>query len=278
MKKVILIASSLAFFFACSEEKQEATYSRCPQASADDVVNTVADVEGNTYTVVKIGENEWFTSNLKTTKLNDGSDIAVVADNEQWANATEAACATYNNAEDAEMVYNYAAVKTEKLCPEGWTVPTENEWLQLAATYASVENAEGWDQVPTTIGWDSTNFSASAAGFREKNGNFYEEGNLGLWWTSTDHNEANAMYVYMRNIGSEKAKYVGLTKSHIGRTKGLSVRCVRKYDASNTYAKPAPTCPVGETDGVSGATKTEVDTTLKELVETKIIEKVEESK
>lgn len=250
MKKIMIIASSLTFLFACSEEKQEATYSRCPQASAEDVANTIADVDGNTYKVVKIGENEWFASNLKTTKLSDGTEIEKIADNEQWASTKEPACATYNNAEDGEMVYNYVAVQANP-CPEGWTVPTENEWLQLAAEYANVKNAEGWDQVPTTIGWDSTNFAAVAAGFRERDGKFYEEGNLGLWWTSTDHNEANAMYVYMKNIGSEKAKYVGINKSHIGRTTGLSVRCIRKYDASNTYATAkAEVAPVADTTAI----------------------------
>lgn len=242
MKKVILIASSLAFFFACSEEKTEANYNRCPQASTNDVVNTISDIDGNKYQVVKIGDNEWFTSNLKTTKLADGTPIENVTADDAWANTSTPAYATYNNAEDADVVYNYAAVQSGNLCPEGWTVPADTaEWLQLAATYAAVEDASGWDKVPTTIGWDSTSFAAKAAGFRERNGKFYEEGDMGLWWTSTPHNEANAMYVFMKNIGSETKKYVGVNKSHIGRTAGLSVRCVRKYDAANTYDAPAPT-------------------------------------
>ena len=238
MKKVILIASSLAFFFACSEEKTEANYNRCPQATADDVANTIQDIDGNQYKVVKIGDYEWFASNLKTTKLADGTAIENVAAEEDWAKTTAPAYSTYNNEDGAEVLYNYAAVQANP-CPEGWYVPTDSvEWLQLAATYAGIENATGWDKVPTTIGWDSTSFSAKAAGFRERNGKFYEEGNLGLWWTSTPHNEANAMYVYMKNISTESQKYVGLNKSHIGRTTGLSVRCVRKYDAANTYAAP----------------------------------------
>lgn len=238
MKKIILIASSLLFFFACSEEKTEANYSRCPQASTDDVVNTVSDIDGNMYKVVKIGDYEWFAENLKTTKLADGSAIINVNTNEDWTNVTEPAYATYNNEDNGEVVYNYAAVQVNP-CPEGWYVPSDSvEWLQLAATYANVEDATGWDKVPTTIGWDSTSFSAKAAGFRERNGKFYEKDNMGLWWSSTPHNEANAMYVFMKNISSETKKYIGLNKSHIGRTTGLSIRCVRKYDANNKYNTP----------------------------------------
>jgi uncharacterized protein (TIGR02145 family) len=253
MKKVILIASSLAFFFACSEEKTEANYNRCPQASADDVVSTVQDVDGNQYKVVKIGDYEWFASNLKTTKLADGTAIANVTAEEDWANTTEPAYATYNNEDGAEVLYNYAAVQANP-CPEGWYIPTDSvEWLQLAATYAGIENATGWDKVPTTLGWDSTSFAAKASGFRERNGKFYEEGNLGLWWTNTPHNEANAMYVYMKNISAESQKYVGLNKSHIGRTTGLSVRCVRKYDAANTYSTPEPKAVECTADTIANA-------------------------
>ena len=175
MKKVILIASSLAFFFACSEEKTEANYNRCPQATADDVVNTVQDIDGNQYKVVKIGDYEWFASNLKTTKLADGTAIENVAAEEDWANTTAPAYSTYNNEDGAEVLYNYAAVQANP-CPEGWYVPADSVWLQVAATYAGIVDSTGWDKVPTTIGWDNTSFSAKAAGFRERNGKFYEEG------------------------------------------------------------------------------------------------------
>ena len=271
MKKVILIISSLSLLFACSEDKKEANYNRCPQASADDIVNIVADVDGNEYKVVKVGDYEWFTSNLKTTKLADGTPIENIACEEGWSKADKPAYATYNNEEGAEVVYNYAAVQANP-CPEGWYVPADTaEWMKLAAQYAGIEKAEGWDQVPTTIGWDSTSFAAKAAGFRERNGNFYKEGEMGLWWTSTPHNEANAMYVFMKDITAGSKKYVGLNKSHIGRTAGLSVRCVRKYDANNTYAKAVAEqieTAMDSTDAVSGATQEVKDTIAEEIVNT----------
>ncbi len=106
--------------------------------------------------------------------------------------------------------------------------------IQPAVNYANIENATGWDKVPTTIGWDASGFQASAAGFRERNGVFYEKDKLGLWWTKNHHNEQNAMYILMKNVSTDSTKeYQGINISHIGRTAGLSVRCVRKYSADN---------------------------------------------
>ncbi len=243
MKKVIVIlSSSITLFAACSQDTQEANYTRCPQANSKDVVSTVTDVDGNTYKTIKIGDNEWFASNLKTTKLNDGTPIKNIANEKAWSEAKDAAYATYNNEENAEVLYNWAAASSDKLCPEGWTVPEDADWLQLAATYANVENATGWDKVPTTIGWDASGFQASASGFRERNGVFYEKDKLGLWWTKNHHNEQNAMYILMKNVSTDSTKkYLGINISHIGRTAGLSVRCVRKYSADNAQKEVVDT-------------------------------------
>ena len=232
MKKVIVILSSFALFAACSQETEEVNYGRCPQANSEDIVSTVTDIDGNTYKTIKIGNKEWITSSLKTTKFNDGTPIKNITNNKEWSETKDAAYATYNNEENGEVLYNWAAASSDKLCPEGWTVPQDTvEWLQLAATYAKVENATGWDKVPTTTGWEASSFQATPAGFRERDGAFYEKDNIGLWWTKNHHNEQNAMYIYMKSeISSDSTKtFTGINKSHIGRTTGLSVRCVRQY-------------------------------------------------
>jgi hypothetical protein len=46
----------------------------------------VSDVDGNTYNSVSIGSQIWMTENLKTTKYNDGTDIAFITDSLGWLN------------------------------------------------------------------------------------------------------------------------------------------------------------------------------------------------
>jgi hypothetical protein len=45
----------------------------------------VTDADGNTYTTVKLGTQEWIVENLKTTKYNDNIGILNVTDASQWS-------------------------------------------------------------------------------------------------------------------------------------------------------------------------------------------------
>jgi hypothetical protein len=45
---------------------------------------TVTDADGNVYQTVKIGDQVWTTSSLRTTKYNDGTPIPNVTDDKEW--------------------------------------------------------------------------------------------------------------------------------------------------------------------------------------------------
>ena len=101
--------------------------------------STISDIDGNIYETVSIGTQCWTKTNLKVTKYNNGDEIPD-STNSTWGTATIGARTGY----DVSVVslndyvgtfgylYNwYAATDSRKLCPDGWHVPTDEEWTIL---------------------------------------------------------------------------------------------------------------------------------------------------
>jgi len=61
--------------------------------------DTITDIDGNVYPLVKIGTQVWTASNWKCTKYNDGTPIPLVEDNATWAALTTGAQCIYGNDE-----------------------------------------------------------------------------------------------------------------------------------------------------------------------------------
>ena len=100
----------------------------------------------NSYPVIRIGNQLWMAENLRTTTFNDGTNIPIIYDNKLWSRMISPGYCSYNN--DAGkyktqygILYNGYTVSTGKLCPLGWHVPSEAEWLTL--TNYCGENAAG---------------------------------------------------------------------------------------------------------------------------------------
>jgi uncharacterized protein (TIGR02145 family) len=105
----------------------------------------LADIEGNLYGVVYIGNQVWMSENLKTTRLNDNTVIPDVPDDSTWVHlSTPAYCWLLNDVQYKNVygaLYNWFTVETGKLCPSGWHVPQMmnikywsllSEWHQIS--------------------------------------------------------------------------------------------------------------------------------------------------
>ena len=66
--------------------------------------NVVKDVEGNSYRILKIGNQFWLAENLKTFKYNDGTLINLIVSDSLWITDTLGAVCHYNNLSENKTV------------------------------------------------------------------------------------------------------------------------------------------------------------------------------
>ncbi|MDA9864373.1 M12 family metallo-peptidase, partial [Flavobacteriales bacterium] len=187
-------------------------------------------MDGYTYGAVAIGEQCWFTENLRTTVYADGSAIPEVTDSTAWAGLSTGARCDYDN--DASnfatygRLYNWhAAVDAAGLCPTGWHVPTDDEWTALenflgenghsGAEGTALKSTSGWGS-----GTDDFGFSALPGGIRVNVGNFVNAGYVGYWWSSSPSG-GDAWARYLLNNFPDIYRYNFFPRN------GFSVRCLR---------------------------------------------------
>lgn len=197
-------------------------------------VNGLSDVDGNYYKTVKIGNQSWMAENLRTTKYNDGTPILKVIPNSAWESITSGAYCWYNNDEDAHRepygaLYNWYAVSSGKVCPEGWYVPSNEEWNALEA-FLGGNNVAGnklkergtshWP-APNTGATNSSGFTALPCGYRSWAGEFRFFDRYCYWWSSTESNEnkASAWYLFMNNPDFSEISF--------DKPNGFYIRCIK---------------------------------------------------
>ena len=205
---------------------------------------TLNDLDGNVYNTIIIGSQVWMAENLKVTHYRNGEPIPIVTSNTGWAGlSTGAYCSFDNNnsnVNDYGLMYNWYAVNDNRnLAPEGWHIPTEDEWQQLDR-YLGMSNSEidgtyqrGSDEggklketgtshwnSPNTGATNSSGFSALPGGYRTNDGSFYSIGDFGFWWSSTEY-VIGAVWVRMLYHNSSLVDRATIHTSY-----GYSVRCI----------------------------------------------------
>jgi len=159
----------------------------------------LTDIEGNPYKTISIGTQVWMTENLKTTKYNDGSTVPLVTDPVTWSNLTTPGYCWYNNDEASNKnlygaLYNWYTVNTGKLCPEGWHVPTDVEWILIESflggeDIAAIKMKEaGFNHWKMTSSSHTANnesgFTSLPSGLRIESGTFHGIAEENFFWAS----------------------------------------------------------------------------------------------
>ena len=200
--------------------------------------STVSDVDNNTYTSVQIGYQCLTQSNLKVTRYRNGDAIPTGLSNSAWQNTTSGAYAIYNNSPVNDFLYgklynHYAVTDSRGLCPTGWHVPTDGEWMFLVNNLGGLNVAGGSlksiAMQPTPGGWSSPNtgatnssgFTALPGGVRGTNGGFGLVTDFGYLWSSSVVSGYNAWNLYLNSVSSN------IGRLNFSRAIGFSVRCFR---------------------------------------------------
>jgi len=224
-------------------------------------LSTMSDIDGNIYNTVLIGNQCWMKENLKTTSYRDGTPIEYPGnDNLAWQDNNTGAYSWYNNDPGWKIsygaLYNWHAVNnTNSLCPEGWHVPSDADWLQLLLYVVSQGYPNQWDnpngsanalkscrQISSPLGFpcntlihpcwnlhaihhgfDAFGFSGLPGGRRNSNGTFNYLNVHSYWWSTLEYSMPYAAWCrsYAHNSGR-------IYRVNHNKNKGFSVRCLKE--------------------------------------------------
>lgn len=205
---------------------------------------TVTDINSNTYQTIIIGTQEWMTENLRAANYRNGTAIPLVSDGTGWGLlSTGAFCYPENDpAHDAVYgkLYNWYAAANPEICPLGWHLPTDAEWMTLETFLGMpvgeldtqemdrgpVQNVGGklkatalWED-PNTGATNESGFSGLPAGYRTNSGTFLDPGSVVNFWSATD----NGVAAWFRGLQYNKA---GIDRWITHKRYGCCVRCLR---------------------------------------------------
>jgi uncharacterized protein (TIGR02145 family) len=219
------------------------------------------DIDENVYETIIIGDQEWMAENLKVTHYRNGDEIPTGYNNEEWITITNGAYSVYDNdpnyAEVHGNLYNwYSANDQRNIAPEGWHVPTDDEFkeleLFLGMSQTEVDgtgwrgtnegsklagNAELWDggELENNEEFGLSNFLALPSGYRHAAwGTFEDIGVYSQIWSSTNGNSTHAWERTLNYNQTEVSREMVLIRS------GFSIRCIRDSEIEDIYGCTDP--------------------------------------
>jgi uncharacterized protein (TIGR02145 family) len=166
--------------------------------------------DGKAYKTTVIGGKKWMAENLNYKTSNswcyDGHDF--------W-------CETYGR------LYDWNTAMT--VCPEGWHLPSGQEWDSLVTTAGGdraaakkLKAVSSWPCGPgkSCGGTDDYGFSALPGGSSYKGDKVFYIRDDGQWWTAAEYGNG---YAYYRNMtfNNDRVREYGCVKGC-----GVSVRCI----------------------------------------------------
>ena len=192
-----------------------------------------------TFNSVIIGNQDWQAKNLDVDRFRNGDEIPQVRSAAEWEQAGKeglpAWCYFENDDENGKIygkLYNWYAVNDSRgLAPEGWHIPTDEEWTILTDYLGGEEVAGGKMKITGTTYWESPNeeatnesgFSVLPGGCRGSDGSFYYIRDLAFLWNATEIDHPYN-FAWGRSLFF---KYGNVLRNNDDKSFGASVRCLR---------------------------------------------------
>lgn len=163
--------------------------------------------DGKRYSVVRLGTQVWMGHNLAFETQNS------------WC---------YQDSEDCQDTGRlYAWNAAMESCPEGWHLPTDEEWMTLEA-YLGMATEDlrktgprGTDEGAKMRTGGSSGLHIPIAGYRRPTGESVRHGERAAFWLATEKDRENAWH---RDVRSDVGT---IYRSPVTKTYALSVRCIQ---------------------------------------------------
>ncbi len=194
---------------------------------------TVTDSDGNVYNTVQIGEQCWMKENLRVgIQINYSQGMTNNNIVEKYCyNDNSANCDIYGGLYEWDEMMQYTSIEgAQGICPEGWHIPTNDEWSLLTVYSGGDDIGGGKMKEKGTSHWNSPNTGATnESGFTafpggisgDSTGGFSGVGRFGYWWSSTEKYSSMAWDIDLW------AGESGVGHHYNGKDLGFSIRCLK---------------------------------------------------
>ena len=209
----------------------EAEVYGCTHPNATNYDDTANIDDGSCeYETVQIGHQVWMSENLKVTHYNNGDAIPKLEANDEWADVHQEGYCNYDNNDDNADIYGslykwYSISDDRGVCPEGFHVPADNEWIQL------IDYLGGYELAGENL--DANGFIAPMGGYRSGSTGGYVSLGTEAYFNSFDSMSGN--YANKAYLQSNSSSFVlmGQLKSQ-----GASARCLSDETQTTTILVP----------------------------------------
>jgi uncharacterized protein (TIGR02145 family) len=193
------------------------------------------DADNNQYSIIQIGTQTWMAENLNVgirinvSKYSSDNDTI-----EKYCyNDLEDNCTSYGALYQwKEMMKYYYPLKRQGICPNGWHLPTGDEWWVLTIflggdgvaggkikSTGTIESGTGLWRYPNAGATNESGFNAIPAGSAGSNGTFSGIEYNAMWWCTSGQSETPDCWEVVRD-------YKWITNFSTGNSQRHSVRCI----------------------------------------------------